>query len=402
MSDSSDHLDSLAWKLRSVVGEDNVLVREPMSEHTTFAIGGPADLYVIPDTVDDVREVVAICREAEIPHFVLGKGSDLLVSDDGYRGVIIAIADGLVNVSVDGNEMCCQAGVPLREASEMACELGLTGLEFACGIPGSVGGACFMNAGAYDGCMADVLSSVTCLMPDGSVRDIALISRVGKPVAFRVTGFEQGADGETRAVLSRRAVQADCVQKLIRRLAAGDVIGARVTHLESFGVFADVGAGLSALMPIDSISVSRIPHPNVRFQPGQDIRAVVKGVDEQDRITLSHKELLGTWEQNAAEFEAGQTVAGVVRSVEKYGVFVELTPNLAGLAEYAEGVEAGQGASVYIKSILPERMKIKLIIVDSFAGTAAIPPVRYFTDCDHLDRWIYSPETCGKVIETVF
>ena len=114
MSDSSDHLDSLAWKLRSVVGEDNVLVREPMSEHTTFAIGGPADMYVIPDTVDDVREVVAICREAEIPHFVLGKGSDLLVSDDGYRGVIIAIADGLVNVSVDGNELCCQAGVPLR------------------------------------------------------------------------------------------------------------------------------------------------------------------------------------------------------------------------------------------------------------------------------------------------
>ncbi|MBR5620412.1 MAG: S1 RNA-binding domain-containing protein [Clostridia bacterium] len=263
--------------------------------------------------------------------------------------------------------------------------------------------------GAHDlhvdlGCMKGIIPRAEGALgiDSGAVRDIALISRVGKPVAFRVTGFEQGADGETRAVLSRRAVQADCVQKLIRRLAAGDVIGARVTHLESFGVFADVGAGLSALMPIDSISVSRIPHPNVRFQPGQDIRAVVKGVDEQDRITLSHKELLGTWEQNAAEFEAGQTVAGVVRSVEKYGVFVELTPNLAGLAEYAEGVEAGQGASVYIKSILPERMKIKLIIVDSFAGTAAIPPVRYFTDCDHLDRWIYSPETCGKVIETVF
>ena len=210
MSDSSDHLDSLAWKLRSVVGEDNVLVREPMSEHTTFAIGGPADLYVIPDTVDDVREVVAICREAEVPHFVLGKGSDLLVSDDGYRGVIIAIADGLVNVSVDGNEMCCQAGVPLREASEMACELGLTGLEFACGIPGSVGGACFMNAGAYDGCMADVLSSVTCLMPDGSVRDIAVSdlalgyrkSRIrdeGLVVLSATMSLRPGKRGEIRA-----------------------------------------------------------------------------------------------------------------------------------------------------------------------------------------------------------
>lgn len=236
----------------------------------------------------------------------------------------------------------------------------------------------------------------------GAVRDIALISRVGKPVAFRVVGFEQDDDGATRALLSRKAVQTDCVTRLVRRLTPGDVIGARITHLESFGVFADIGAGICALMPIDSISVSRIPHPNARFLPGQDVRAVVRSVDEQDRITLSHKELLGTWEQNAAGFEAGQTVAGVVRSVEKYGVFVELTPNLAGLAEYVDGVEAGQGASVFIKSILPERMKIKLIIVDAFAPTAAAPPVRYFTDCDHLDRWIYSPESCDKVIETVF
>lgn len=236
----------------------------------------------------------------------------------------------------------------------------------------------------------------------GAVRDIALISRVGKPVAFRVVGFDRDENGETRAVLSRKAVQKDCVENLVRQLAPGDVIGARVTHLESFGVFADVGAGLCALMPIDSISVSRIPHPNVRFRPGQDIRAVVRSVDDQNRVTLTHKELLGTWEQNAACFEAGQTVAGVVRSVEKYGVFVELTPNLAGLAEYADGVEAGQSASVFIKSILPERMKIKLIIVDTFAPASTVPPVRYFTECSHIDRWVYSPESCGKIIESVF
>lgn len=254
------------------------------------------------------------------------------------------------------------------------------------------------------GCMKGIIPRLEGALgiDTGAVRDIALISRVGKPVAFRVMGFEQDADGDTRAVLSRRAVQADCVRQFVRSLSAGDVIGARVTHLENFGVFADVGVGLSALMPIDSISVSRIPHPNARFVPGQDIRAVVKGVDDQNRITLSHKELLGTWEQNAACFEAGQTVAGIVRSVEKYGVFVELAPNLAGLAEYVDGVEAGQSASVYIKSILPERMKIKLIIVDTFAPAEAIPPVRYFTDCDHLDRWVYSPDSCDKIIETVF
>ena len=99
---------------------------------------------------------------------MLGRGSDLLVSDEGYRGVIVAVGEGLMGVSVDGTEMTCQAGVDLREASEMACELGLSGLEFACGIPGSVGGACFMNAGAYDGCVADVLKCVRVLMPDGS------------------------------------------------------------------------------------------------------------------------------------------------------------------------------------------------------------------------------------------
>jgi len=237
---------------------------------------------------------------------------------------------------------------------------------------------------------------------EGSVRDIALISRVNKPVMFRITGFDTDERGRPRAVLSRRAVQLDCVRGYIRNLIPGDVIPARVSHLESFGVFADIGAGISALLPIDSISVSRIPHPNVRLASGQEIRAVVKSIDELDRVTLSHKELLGTWEQNAAEFEAGQTVPGVVRSVEEYGIFVELTPNLAGLAECSPGIAPGHSASVYIKSILPERMKIKLIIVDFFEETLPPPPVRYFTDCDHIDRWVYSPESCGKVIESVF
>ena len=165
-------MDTLNWRLRAIVGEENVSQMEPMSEHTTFRIGGPADLYVVPDDVEEVADVIAACREEHVPYFVLGCGSDLLVSDDGYRGVIVALADGLTNVSVDGEEMTCQAGVTLKEASEMACELGLTGLEFACGIPGSVGGACFMNAGAYGGCTADVLESVRALMPDGSVQTI--------------------------------------------------------------------------------------------------------------------------------------------------------------------------------------------------------------------------------------
>ena len=182
MSESDSGREPLEWRLRAIVGEENVLVDEPMSEHTTFKVGGPADLYVIPEDFDEVRDVLRACDEAGVERFVLGRGSDLLVSDDGYRGVIVAVADGLVGVSVDGTEMTCQAGVDLREASEMACELGLTGLEFACGIPGSVGGACFMNAGAYGGCVADVLKCVRVVMPDGGcVADVLKCVRVVMP-----------------------------------------------------------------------------------------------------------------------------------------------------------------------------------------------------------------------------
>ena len=166
--------EELIWRLRQIVGEDNVELDEPLSDHTTFEIGGPADVYVVPESTDEVREVIAACRDAQVEYFVLGNGSDLLVSDEGYRGVIIGLADGFTNVTIDGDEICCQAGVSLREASEMACELGLTGLEFACGIPGTIGGACFMNAGAYDGCIADVLKCVRAIMPDGSIETIGV------------------------------------------------------------------------------------------------------------------------------------------------------------------------------------------------------------------------------------
>ncbi|MDR2525767.1 MAG: S1 RNA-binding domain-containing protein [Oscillospiraceae bacterium] len=237
---------------------------------------------------------------------------------------------------------------------------------------------------------------------EGEVRDIALISRVNKPVMFRVTGFTANEQGEATALLSRVQVQRDCLDRYINCLTPGDIIEARVSHMEAFGVFADVGAGVSALLPIDAISVSRIPHPNARFSAGQLIRAVVRGRDDQGRLLLTHKELLGTWEQNAALYSVGETVPGIVRSVEKYGVFVELTPNLAGLAEFSEDVQDGDHACVYIKSILPERMKIKLIIVDSFAASYPPQPLRYFVEGSRVEHWIYSPDCSERVTETIF
>ncbi|MCQ2478962.1 MAG: 30S ribosomal protein S1, partial [Clostridia bacterium] len=156
-----------------------------------------------------------------------------------------------------------------------------------------------------------------------------------------------------------------------------------------------------ALLPIDSISVSRISHSRDRFNVGDNIKAVIKSISEDGRITLSHKELLGTWEDHAEMFSQGQTVSGVVRSVEDYGIFVELTPNLAGLAEPKANVRTGQTASVYIKSIIPEKMKIKLIIIDSFDAEYKSAS-RYFFEGEHIDSFVYSPASCNKLIESIF
>ena len=159
--------ETLAGFLRDVVGVENVREGEPLSAHTTFEIGGPAELYAMPRDPNQIRDCMAFCSSTGTPFFVLGAGSNLLVSDDGFDGVIISLTEGLAGISVDGCELTCQAGVLLKDASETACAHGLSGLEFACGIPGTVGGACFMNAGAYGGCIADVLKEVTVLTGDG-------------------------------------------------------------------------------------------------------------------------------------------------------------------------------------------------------------------------------------------
>ena len=236
---------------------------------------------------------------------------------------------------------------------------------------------------------------------EGAVRDIAVISRVGKPVSFLVSEVVTDAEGRELAILSRARAQRRCIDNYLTTLRPGDIIPARVTHLEPFGAFCDVGCGMAALMPIDALSVSRIDHPDERFRVGMDIRAVVKS-RVGTRITLSHKELLGTWEENAAGFAVGETVTGVIRSVENYGAFVELTPNLAGLAELRDDLRVGAAASVYIKSIIPNRMKIKLIVIDCLDVQPQLALPRYFIAEGHMDTFVYSPADCDKVIMTDF
>lgn len=247
---------------------------------------------------------------------------------------------------------------------------------------------------------ADVLYRPT----DEPVRDIAVITRVGKAVCFKVLGFFT-ENGKTVARLSRREAQRECYEGYLSQAIPGDVLTAKVTHLENFGAFVDIGCGIVSLLSIDCISVSRISHPSDRFRVGDRIRVIVRSIDyETGRLFVTHKELLGTWEENAALFSVGQTVAGIVRSIEEYGIFVELTPNLAGLAEFRPDMTVGQTAAVYIKNMIPERMKLKLVLIDSYRGEGE--PHRIVEgvseEVKHIDRWQYSPDCCDRRVETVF
>lgn len=237
------------------------------------------------------------------------------------------------------------------------------------------------------------------------IKDIAILTRVGKPVCFKVSGFCRDERGAVIAMLSRRAAQRECSLNYVSALTPGDIIPVRVTHLESFGAFVDIGCGIVSLLSIDCISVSRISHPSARLSVGDSTFAIVKSIDERGRIYVTQRELLGSWEENAAKFSEGQTVRGIVRSVEDYGIFVELTPNLAGLAEYKEGVYPEQTAAVYIKSIIPDKMKVKLIIIDTADEPINTSLPEYFINPEatqHIDSWTYSPQGSRKLIESNF
>ena len=162
--------DEIVTRLINITGKDNVRINEPMKNHTTFKIGGPAQYYVTPESVTQIQEVVSLCRDMNIPLHVIGNGSNILVGDDGVDGVVLALFNTFSDYEIKDNVITAQAGMSLIKLSVIALREGLTGLEFASGIPGSVGGAVYMNAGAYDGQMKDVVTSVTVLDEAGNIR----------------------------------------------------------------------------------------------------------------------------------------------------------------------------------------------------------------------------------------
>ena len=199
-------------KLESILTEEQVKIEEPMKSHTTFRVGGPAAYFVMPRTAEEVAKVTELCAQENVPYYIVGNGSNLLVSDKGYDGVIIQIYKQMSQVEVKGREIYAQAGALLSMVAKRALDTELAGFEFAAGIPGTLGGACVMNAGAYGGEMKDVLKSVTVLDKDGNVKKLAkdelelgyrtsVIAKKGYIVLDAVMELKEGKAEEIKALM---------------------------------------------------------------------------------------------------------------------------------------------------------------------------------------------------------
>lgn len=197
-------------ELCAITGEKNVLKDELMSGHTTFRIGGPADYFVMPSSAGEIKRIIALCLEQDVPYYIIGNGSNLLVADKGYRGVIIQIFKNMKDIQVEGENIRAQAGALLSKVAAAAYEAGLEGFEFASGIPGTLGGAVRMNAGAYGGEMKQVLKSAEVLTPEGEVLTLpveemkmgyrtSIVSRMDYVVLGAEIALREGNKEEIRA-----------------------------------------------------------------------------------------------------------------------------------------------------------------------------------------------------------
>lgn len=286
-------------------------------------------------------------------------------------------------VSTKENREACASLRGLRRAME--CGTVLEGTALLC----SAGHDLSVRVGELTAAIPR--SEAAMGVAEGTTREIAILSRVGKPICFTVADLEGAVP-----ILSRRRAQEQALAHMMSAWKPGDIVPATVTHLEPFGAFVDIGCGIPSMLSLEQISVSRISHPRQRFAPGQELFAVVTALDPvHGRVSLSHKALLGTWAENAAQFTPGMTVPGVVRGIKSYGAFVELAPNLSGLAEPFPGLEEDERVSVFIKAIQPEKHKVKLLVIDRLPPDPAPPQLRYFVTRGRLENWRYLPGDRG-------
>ena len=199
-------------RLFHTIDKEKIYVNEKMEKHTTFRIGGPADYFVMPSDVTDVKAVIELCEQEKVPYYVVGNGSNLLVGDKGFRGVIIQIAGNMNQMQADGEVITAQAGCSLAQIAGKALDEELAGFEFAAGIPGTLGGAVRMNAGAYGGEIKDVLESAVVLTREGKVMELSvnemefgyrtsIIERTGWTILGGKIRLHKGKREEIKAVM---------------------------------------------------------------------------------------------------------------------------------------------------------------------------------------------------------
>ena len=198
------------------LGEERVLTGEPMDRHTTFRIGGPADYFLIPETPEEIKQILNICRDENIPYFILGNGSNLLVSDAGYRGAIIQVFRNMSGITTEGTKIRASAGALLSAIAAEARNASLTGFEFAGGIPGTLGGAVVMNAGAYGGEMKDVLEEVTVLDGDGNIRTLKAEEL---ELGYRTIAVKKNGYLVLEAVISLKEGDPEAIRARMRELS---------------------------------------------------------------------------------------------------------------------------------------------------------------------------------------
>ena len=197
------------------LGSDNVRLHEPMKKHTTFRIGGPADYYLCPHSTEELQKILQICRENKLEFFILGNGSNLLVSDKGYRGVVIQLWKNFSDIETEDNTITVKAGALLSKVAAEALEESLTGMEFASGIPGTIGGAVMMNAGAYGGEMKDIIREVTVLTREG---ELLTLSKEEMNFGYRTSVVKEKGYVVISAVLQLRKGDREEIRKVMDEL----------------------------------------------------------------------------------------------------------------------------------------------------------------------------------------
>lgn len=206
-----------AERLKQAVGAGIFLTDEPMSRHTTFRTGGPADIYIEPSGVEELKQVLDICREENVAYTIIGNGSNLLVGDGGYRGVLISFGKPFAQVTIEGAQVRTGAGALLSAVAKQVLNASLTGFEFAAGIPGTIGGAVVMNAGAYGGELCQVLREATVLTPEGEVKTLPAEEL---ELGYRTSCIQKNGYIVLEAVLQLQPGNADDIRAVMDALAS--------------------------------------------------------------------------------------------------------------------------------------------------------------------------------------